>query len=235
MSGLDTLYCKVSTEIRRDDDLSSRRWRTQVNDKPIGPNWVPSRMTALYGRFLVLLVDARHQKGRAMVLHGSTGILTVLVGILGVQSDSSLRGIAERWVNIHALFGLLLCALVIARFHWRVMYLRPVRPAELRELTRHLSRLVYLTLYLVIGAKLVMGIVESLSRGIELGLGRTGAAPCTSTGCTAFQPTKDFQAILLYGIVTLVLIRALTFSFSLRALDRGSVARPQQPIPRDLK
>jgi cytochrome b561 len=181
-----------------------------------------------------LKFDARRQNASAFALQAVLAILVVSVGILGVSSDSALRRLAGDWVNIHALFGLILCGLVISRFRWRLKHHRPVRPAELRELTRHLSRIVYLSLYLVIGAKQLMAVVNSSWRGNDLGGGHIAAA-CTSANCSVIGSTKDFQAILLYGIVMLVLIRALTFSFSLRGLPNFPDAGPPQPILHDLK
>lgn len=178
--------------------------------------------------------DAHRQKAAAIALQAVAAILVVYVGILGVSSGSGLRKLAATFVDIHALFGLLLCALIFLRFRWRIRYVRPAHPSELRELTRHLSRIVYLSLYLVIGAKQVIGIVDWLSRGSEFGSGRIITA-CASADCAALGPTKDFQAILIYGILTLVLIRGLTFSFSLRAFQKDIGARRRQPIPYELK
>lgn len=179
--------------------------------------------------------DPRRRKARAIALQGVATLLVVFVGALGVSSDSGLRKLVEHWVDIHALFGLLLCALVVTDFRWRLTYHRTAHPAEFRDLSRHLSRIVYLSLYLVIGAKQVMGIVNWISRGNGQESIAFGADACASVNCAIFGPTQDLRAILLYGIVTLVLIRALAFSFSLRALRTDAHAKGRQPILPDIK
>jgi cytochrome b561 len=89
----------------------------------------------------------------------------VAIGVLGLQGDSWLRQVLEAWINIHALFGLLLCGLVLARCQWRVERSPRMLTADIRELFRHLSRIVYLFLYVVIGVREVIGMLNSLWHG----------------------------------------------------------------------
>jgi cytochrome b561 len=84
--------------------------------------------------------------------------------------------------NIQALFGLLLLGSAVARIFWEVGRSAPFRVADVRNLTRRLSRMVYLLLFLAVGLEQLIG------RG-------------NSTG--------DLQVMLVYGLITLIAIRVL--------------------------
>jgi cytochrome b561 len=72
----------------------------------------------------------------------------------------------ETCINIHALFGLLLCGLVFARYRWCVGD-SPRMPPN-RGLFRHLSRIVYLILYLIVGVREIVGILNGLWHGVAI-------------------------------------------------------------------
>src|SRR5271156_1334976 len=80
-------------------------------------------------------------------LYGCAALLVATIGVLGLLDGSWLRQMLESWINIHALFGSLLCGLVLVRYQWRVRHSPCMLPADIRELSRHLSRIVYLLLY----------------------------------------------------------------------------------------
>jgi hypothetical protein len=122
--------------------------------------------------------------------------------------------------RVHALFGLLLVGLVIARYYWWLKHSAPAQKDDIRRFSRHLSRLIYLVLYLVIGAKLIIAIVNFMwHRGtLDFGL-------------LLDNDSADFRAILVCGLIALALIRGLAFWTWLRlaeqvaiqaAADRGS-------------
>jgi hypothetical protein len=96
------------------------------------------------------------------------------------------------------LFASLLWGLVIARFGWWLKHSQSPQTAEVRQFCRQLSRMVYLILYLVIGAKQIFG-----APGIEL-------LPDDERG------VPDCQVILAYGLIALVLIRLLAYLACLR-------------------
>jgi cytochrome b561 len=84
------------------------------------------------------------------------------------------------WPNAHRLFGVLLLGWVVMRFYRR-MRERPLQPGDVRAFARHLSRLVYLLLYLMM---------------------------LFSLGVRRLRP-EDFQIYLAYGVVALIAIQAL--------------------------
>jgi hypothetical protein len=74
----------------------------------------------------------------------------VAVGMLGLSDDFWLRRNLASMVDVHALFGLSLAIFVVLRFHARVGRLCASPPSEIRSVSRHLSRMVYLLLGLLI-------------------------------------------------------------------------------------
>jgi cytochrome b561 len=128
------------------------------------------------------------------------GVLVVFVGFLGTFDHSGIRTVVASWVDIHALFGALLFTLVVTRLKWCLESSPPAGAPELRVLTRHLSRLVYLLLYLVIGARVVLNIVNYFF------LAETA---CRARTCMIFQPTGDLRLIVGYGLAVLITIRVL--------------------------
>jgi cytochrome b561 len=123
---------------------------------------------------------------------------------------------------MHALFGLLLVGLVIARFLWWLKHSPPVQKADIRRFSRQLSRLIYLVLYLVIGTKQIIGIVNFMWHGGILDFGllldNDGAQ-----GLGIYKSTADFRAILVCGLIALALIRGLAFWTWLRLVEEVAV------------
>src|SRR5271168_2034470 len=138
----------------------------------------------------------------------STGVLwgmaflAVLAGVLGLFHDSPPGQVLESWINVHALFALLLWGLVIARFYLRLKHSALMLPSDIWELSRRLSRMVYLLLYVIIGVAQVIDAVGWLwqSGSPDLRFVRGG-----------FDPAEDFQAYVGCGIVALLMIRVLAF------------------------
>jgi hypothetical protein len=129
-------------------------------------------------------------------------LLVLLVGVIGVFHDSPPAQVLESWMNVHALFALLLWGLVIARFCLRLKYSALALPSEIRDLSRQLSRMVYLLLYAIIGIAQVIDAAGRLWQGgtFEFRLGHGGIGP-----------GEDFQAVVGCGLVALLVIRVLAF------------------------
>src|SRR6202795_1390611 len=83
----------------------------------------------------------------AMLSHWSVFLLVVLVGVLGLLHDSWPKQTQAFWINVHAIAGLMLWFLLIARFSWRLAHRPPTLPAEVGAFSRRLSAPVHLTLY----------------------------------------------------------------------------------------
>jgi cytochrome b561 len=146
------------------------------------------------------------------------GGLVVLIGVLGL-----LAGVVQSKTAFHALFGLLLCGLVAARFQWWLKSSPPARPLDIRQFTRRLSRMVYLVLYLVTGTMEVINFIGARQDDIR-----------PARDFALLKPTSDSEAFLICGLIALVSIRVLAF-WSWRRLVRAGTAgsEPAAPGPVD--
>lgn len=64
----------------------------------------------------------------AIAFHWSIFGLVLVVGTLGLLHDSFPKGTQGFWINIHAVVGLLLWALLLTRIVWRLRHLPPALP-----------------------------------------------------------------------------------------------------------
>jgi cytochrome b561 len=127
-------------------------------------------------------------------------------------------------MNIHALFGLLLCGLVLARCWWCVKHSPRMLRTDIRELSRHLSRMVYLLLYLVIGVREIIGILASLWHGSALGFNLSDERFRDGADYGGFNPKDDCQLFLASGLVALIFVRVLAFRLWSRCPERAAVS-----------
>jgi hypothetical protein len=177
-------------------------------------------MTLRAERSLNSVADPVATERTFTVLDGCLAAAVVAIGVLGLLGGSRSRQALESWVNIHALFGVLLGGLVLVRYREYLTRASRRRPADVRELSGHLSRVVYLSLYLVIGVRESIGILDSLWRGdpVDFGLFDPGLHPVP--GYFGFDPKDDFQLFFLAGLVALGFARILAYRLWSRSLDR---------------
>jgi cytochrome b561 len=140
-----------------------------------------------------------------LALYVCAAVLVVAVGVLGLERPSGLRQLVESWIDIHALFGLLLCGLVLARYQWIIQYSHGLQE-DIRELSRHLSRIVYLMLYLVIGAGQGISLVNWIWHGSSLDFTLFEERSRSADG-QVLDPQHDYHMVLLSGGVALAMIR----------------------------
>jgi cytochrome b561 len=148
-------------------------------------------------------------EGVALIL--GLAALVVLFGVLGLLDGSWVEQILGSRINVRAMFGLFLCTLVAVRFHGRLKCGAPMLQTDICDLSRELSRMVYLSLYMVIGVRQIIGIADWLRPAGVLEFGK-------------FAADEDLQAIVAYGLVGLLLIRALAFGFWLHWSRSGVTA-----------
>jgi hypothetical protein len=199
----DTLYCKVNSG--HDRRVASKRW--------IAPD-MKQRVADL----------GNEGAPEVVVLLCGLASLVVLFGVLGLSDESWVRQCLGSRINAHMMFGLFLCSLIVLRFHCRLkriapMLRAPLLQAQIRDLSRELSRTVYLFLYMVIGIRQLAGLANWLM---------PGGAPEPG-----FAAGEDMRAIVVYGLVGLILIRVLAFGFWLHWSRGGGMTsrgvRPERP------
>jgi hypothetical protein len=132
----------------------------------------------------------------------------------------------ESLINIHALFGLLLCGLALARYHWCLKRAPYISPGEARELSLHLSRIVYLTLFVVIGVRQSIGILGSIWHGGAVDFNLFDERFRNGPDTKAFDPKDDFQQFLASGLFALGVVRVVVFRLWLRSVERAAISKP---------
>jgi cytochrome b561 len=182
-------------------------------------------MAAHADRSLHPFAHARTRERMLRALYGSIALVTVAIGVLGLQGDSWLRQVLEAWINIHVLFGLLLCGLVLARCRWRVERSPRMLTADIRELSRHLSRLVYLLLYVVIGVREAIAMLSSLWHGGPVDFSLFDPRFRQGPDFAGFNPRDDFQLFFASGLFALLFVRVLAFTLWLRSGTRTVVSK----------
>ncbi len=140
----------------------------------------------------------------AIFLHWIMAALVVWVGVLGLLHDSWPKGTQAYWINVHALSGLLLFALLLARIAWRVGHAPPPLAADAGELSRRLAAPVHLALYLLMLVIPMIGVVTFVwhGRAFDFGLFRVDFG--IKSNRAIFHPTEDVHGYLAYALFALV-------------------------------
>jgi cytochrome b561 len=146
--------------------------------------------------------------GAAIAFHWVMFLFVIAVGILGLLHDSWPKQTQAFWINVHALLGLLLWLLLIARFWWRVKHPPPTLSADFNALTRHLSRTVHWLLYLALFVTPLVGIVTFIWHGRTFSFGPLQLHSPVPADRAIFEPTEDIHGYLAYGIFALVGVHA---------------------------
>lgn len=147
--------------------------------------------------------------GGAMTFHWVMVVLIVTVGVLGLLHDSWPKGTQAFWINIHALIGLAVWVLVMARFWWRVTHRPPELPAASGELARRLSGPVHLLMYTLIFVIPVLGIITFVWHGRVFDFGLFTLDPGVQKNRAIFHPTEDIHGYLAYTLFALIGIHVL--------------------------
>jgi cytochrome b561 len=158
-----------------------------------------------------------------------TALLVVVVGAAGLVAHSWPRQIVESWINIHLVFGLLLCGWVIVRYQQRVNQSPSILPADVRGLSRQLSHIVYCVLYGVIALTQSLSIVSALWHGgaVDFSLFDESVRRGPDTGF--FDLHDDFQLFLASGLMPLVIVRVMAFKLWLRLIEKSRTSGLSDP------
>jgi cytochrome b561 len=149
----------------------------------------------------------------------------------------SAAAVAGGWAGFHAVFGLLLCALVASRFLRYTGGAAEARGADLLPLARHLSRAIYLILY---GVLLLRVISDAMTWSWHGGPAWAFSPRFLAEPERVFiECGERFRLDLVWGVIALCLVRALA-AHHLRAaasmmdmpLRRNSPLQPPRPEAR---
>ena len=158
----------------------------------------------------------RH-RNTSIIVYGCLATLALAAGVLGLMDAYWPRKLLESRINIHALYGLLLCGMVLARYQWCVKHSPLLLSTDSRELSRHLSRVVYLSLYLVIGVALSIHLVDSIWRGRAVDFNPFDERSRNGSDSKESGSKADFQQFFVAGLFALAFVRVLAVARLTRA------------------
>lgn len=156
------------------------------------------------------MTNIQQSYGRAAIaFHWAVALLVVWVGSLGLLHDSWPKQSHLFWVNIHAVSGLALWILVVARFCWRIAHAPPSLPAHIGPPYRRLSFAAHWGLYALLFVTPIIGIVTFVWHGrvFDLGLFRVDFGIARNRA--VFEPTEDVHGYLAYALFALAGVHIL--------------------------
>jgi cytochrome b561 len=146
----------------------------------------------------------------AIVFHWVMFVLVVVVGTLGLLHDSWPHATQAFWINIHALVGLLLWSVLIARFGWRLRHPPPPLPPDVGKLSKRLSGPVHFLLYALMFIIPIIGVVTFIFHGRAFDFGLFQVSFGVRSNKAIFHPTEDVHGYLAYALFALAGAHALT-------------------------
>jgi len=150
-----------------------------------------------------LLTNTERYGSGAIAFHWIMVLLIVAVGILGLLHDSWPKRTQAFWINIHALFGLLVWVSVIGRFWWRSRHPPPSLPLEVGEFSRRLSAAMHRVLYILMFSIPIIGMVTFIWHGRALDFGVFRLNFGIRSNRAIFHPTEDIHGYLAYVLFAL--------------------------------
>jgi len=142
--------------------------------------------------------------GGSIFFHWVMALLIVTVGFLGLLHDSWPRATQARWINIHALVGLVVWVLLMLRLAWRLSHRPPDLPPDIGEFSRRTSYPVHLLMYLLLFAIPVFGIITFIWHGRMFDFGLFHIDPRVRSNRSIFHPTEDIHGYLAYALFALI-------------------------------
>jgi cytochrome b561 len=161
---------------------------------PTGPTQ-PSSAPACYDR-------------TAIALHWITFTLVVVVGVLGLLHDSWPDDTQARWINVHAVLGLILWVTLIARLAWRMSHPPPPLPPTAGDFVRRYSAPVHRALYALLVVTPLVGVITFIYHGRVFDLGLFQINPGIAKNRAVFRPTEEVHGYLAYAIFALAGLHA---------------------------
>jgi cytochrome b561 len=161
----------------------------------------------------------------AMAFHWTMFVLVVFVGILGLLHDDWPDQTQAFWINVHAVIGLALWCVLIARFWWRSRHAPPALPMDAGAFSRRLSSPVHWALYALMFVIPIIGVVTFVYHGRVFDFGLFQVDLGIKKNKAIFHPTEDIHGYLAYALFTLAGLHVLAALWHRFYLRDGILAR----------
>lgn len=171
-----------------------------------------------------LRTTGRYRAG-AIAFHWAMFVLVVTVGALGLLHDSWPKQTQAYWINVHALTGILLWVLLLARFGYRLRNSPPALPEEIGAFSRRFSSPVHFTLYALMFIIPIIGVVTFIYHGRIFNFGLFDLNFGVKKNRAIFEPTEDIHGYLAYALFGLAGLHALAALWHQFVLHDGVLTR----------
>jgi cytochrome b561 len=170
-----------------------------------------------------------HAMGRyrlgAIAFHWAMFVLVVIVGVLGLLHDSWPKQTQAFWINVHALIGISLWLVLLARFGYRLRHTPPALPTDIGAFSRRFSSPVHFALYALMFVIPIFGVVTFIYHGRIFHFGLFDVNFGIAKNPSIFEPTEDIHRYLAYALFALAGLHALAALWHHFVLHDGVLAR----------
>ncbi len=164
-------------------------------------------------------------RGAAIAFHWAMFVLVIVVGALGLLHDSWPKKSQAFWINVHALIGLLLWLLLLARFGYRLRHSPPAFSQEIGAFSRRFANPVHLVLYALLFITPIIGFVTFVYHGRVFHFGLFDLDLGVKKNRAVFEPTEDVHGYLAYALFALAGLHALVALWHQFVLHDGVLSR----------
>jgi cytochrome b561 len=161
----------------------------------------------------------------AIAFHWAMFVLVVVVGVLGLLHDSWPKQTQAFWINVHALIGILLWLVLLARFGYRLRHSPPTLPSDVGAFSRRFSGSLHLVLYALMFLIPIIGFVTFIFHGRVFHFGLFDLNFGIKKNPAIFGPTEDVHGYLAYALFALAAVHALAALWHHFGLHDGVLAR----------
>ena len=138
-------------------------------------------------------------------LHWLSAVLIVLLFIGGLTIDAFPKDWKSAVINLHAIGGLALLALVLLRIVWRLTHAAPPPPAGTSSLLDRAAKLGHFALYALMLAIPVIGVPTLLWRGRGLDFGLFQIASPFERTREIYKPLTEIHELAAFALIALVI------------------------------
>jgi cytochrome b561 len=151
--------------------------------------------------------------------------LVVTVGTLGLLHDSWPKQTQAFWINVHALIGILLWLVLLARFGYRLRHSPPTLPVSIGAFSRRFSSPVHFLLYALMFIIPIIGFVTFVYHGRVFDFGAFELNFGIKKNRAVFAPTEDIHGYLAYALFAIAGLHALAALWHRYILHDGVLGR----------
>lgn len=139
----------------------------------------------------------------AITLHWAVALLILAAFGLGLTVDDFPSGWKSAVINLHALIGLAVLVLSLARLAWRLGHRPPPYQPPLAPLAARLAHLGHLLLYVLMIAVPAIGVPTLLFRGLGLDFGLFQLASPLARNREIYRPLTEIHELGSYLMIAL--------------------------------